>query len=149
MLYLEDTTNAVNMNTVVLAVVASVGTIITTIVTGVVAVYLAKINKKADDTKDAAITAAVKVEEVKTTLVNSDAKTDKKLNEIHSLVNSKFTTLLETNAIALRRVANVSRDADDEAAAVYAETALADHRRELESESEALKVEIVKTPQDD
>jgi H+/gluconate symporter-like permease len=128
-----------NLNTLI----TSFFGLLTAIVTAIVAIYLAKINRKTDETKDAA-----KVEEVKTALVGSDAKTDQKLNEIHSLVNSKFTTLLKTNAIALRRVANVSKDKDDEAAAVYAETALADHEKEMAKDDDSLKVEIVKIPKE-
>lgn len=137
----------INLNTIILAIVAATGTLLTTLVTGIVAVILAKINKTATETKEAATLAASKVEDVKTALVNSDKKTDNKLTEIHTLVNSKFSTLLKTNAIALRRVAS-GRDAnaDDEAAAVYAETALAEHEEELKLVGDSLKVEIVKIP---
>lgn len=132
-----------NWNTLII----SLSTLLTTVVTGIVAVLVAKMNRKTDEAKEVAKETATKVEEVKVDLVNVGAKTDRKLNEIHSLVNSKFTTLITSNAIALRRVADTSGNTADEAAAVYAETALAEHLKELENqESESLKVEIVKIP---
>jgi hypothetical protein len=114
-----------NWNTLII----SLGGLLTTIITGIVAILLAKINRTAIETKEAANKAAVKVEEVKTALKASDAHTDEKLDDIHTLVNSNFGVQLKISAIALRRLAGLTKDADDIAAAATADKALVEHER--------------------
>ena len=121
----------ISQNTIILALVGGVVGILTIFLNGVVAIILAKINAKATVTQVAAVHAAERVEEVKTALIESDAHTNKQLIDIHTLVNSRFSALLKVNAQALRKIADSSRDAEDEAAAVYAETAVSEHESEL------------------
>lgn len=101
----------------------------------------------------AAVNAAKEVREVKTTvaetskaaatkadgvaeqLIKTTAATDATLAnltdtnaKIHTLVNSNMATQLKIAALALRRVADMTRHPDDVAAAVTAERAYADHQ---------------------
>ena len=78
--------------------------------------------------------AAVKVEEVKTTLTRSGFNTKTKLNELqnvadktHDLVNGAMSAQMSITAVALRSLATVTNKADDIKAAELAEKALSDH----------------------
>jgi hypothetical protein len=78
--------------------------------------------------------AAVKVDEVKQDLQSTDAKQDAKLDEItktgdaiHTLVNSAMGQQLKVAAVALRRIADITKHPDDAAAAELAEKGLREH----------------------
>lgn len=85
--------------------------------------------------------AAIKVEEVKQALQVSDAKTEGTLEEIkattqenqatgeatHTLVNANYGAQLKISALALRRIAAITKDPDDVAAAELAEKLLKEH----------------------
>lgn len=88
---------------------------------------LLKVEVRANETAVKVEEAAAKVQEVKTNLETSDAHTNKQLADIHTLVNSNMGVQLKISAIALRKVAGFTKDADDEAAASLAERALAEH----------------------
>lgn len=75
--------------------------------------------------------AAQKVEEVKHTLEDKDILTNAKLEGLakvadatHTLVNSAMCTQLKISAVALRRVADLTKHPDDVAAAELAEKGL-------------------------
>ena len=77
---------------------------------------------------------SVKVAEVKRTLETSNEATDDKLKNLaivahstHLLVNSNLNAQLKISAVALRRLAIISKDADDIAAAELAEKLLHEH----------------------
>lgn len=57
------------------------------------------------------------------------AKIQKQNDSIHTLVNSQYGSALKISAVALRRVADTSKDVSDIAAAVEAERVLAEHIR--------------------
>lgn len=77
----------------------------------------------------AAEKVAVEVKAVKDTLVEKGTKTDATLEKIHVLVNSGMIAQLKISAVALRRVAKLSNDVDDGAAADLAEKLLHEHER--------------------
>jgi len=98
-----------------------------TIFTGVMVYFMSKINKKQED-------AAVKVEQVKSVLETTQLSGTKKMdilvkvaNDTHTLVNSNMGVQLKISAVALRRVANLTKEPDDIAAADLAEKALSSH----------------------
>lgn len=75
-----------------------------------------------------------KVEQVRVTLTKSTTATSEKLDgiakvghETHVLVNSSMLAQLKISAIALRRIAVLTKEADDEAAAALAEKLLKEH----------------------
>lgn len=68
-----------------------------------------------------------KTEEVKKTLESATTSTDSKLGEIHTLVNNNFGVQLKIAAVALRRVAKLTKNKEDIAAARTAEVAYKDH----------------------
>jgi short subunit fatty acids transporter len=70
---------------------------------------------------------AVKVAEVKQTLETKSETTEKKLDEIHVAVNGAMSSQMKISAVALRRVADLSKHADDIAAAELAEKTYQDH----------------------
>lgn len=77
---------------------------------------------------------AVKVEEAKQALEASDSKTEESLEELkktgdstHVLVNSQMSWQLKISAVALRRIADLTKDPEDDAAAELAEKALLEH----------------------
>ena len=72
--------------------------------------------------------AAAEVKEVKVALQETTANTDAKLDNIakvgeavHTLVNSSMSAQLKISAVALRRIAEMTRHPDDLAAAQLAE----------------------------
>lgn len=78
--------------------------------------------------------AAAKVDEVKTALIASDKNTAAVLTNIavtgektHTLVNSNMGVQLTISAVALRRVADLTHEPEDVAAAELAERGLAEH----------------------
>lgn len=95
-------------------------------------IYLQHVQAKA--ALEQARSAAVKVEEVRTALKTSDAKTEDSLEEIkqtgeavHVLVNSSMSAQLKISAVALKRIAVMTKDPDDIAAAELAEKLLKEH----------------------
>lgn len=79
--------------------------------------------------------AAKKVKEVKETLDENTSKQDEKLDGLakvaratHTLVNSNMSNQLKATSVALRRLAEISQNAEDIAAAELAEAAYADHQ---------------------
>jgi hypothetical protein len=78
--------------------------------------------------------AAVKVDEVKTSLAESNANTEVQLSKIeatgektHTLVNSNMGVQLKLNAVSTRRLAELTKNAVDAAAADLAEKTLKEH----------------------
>jgi hypothetical protein len=57
----------------------------------------------------------------------------------HDLVNGAMTVQLKISAVALRRIADITRHPDDEAAAVLAETSFREHEEEQKSVLQASK----------
>ena len=90
------------------------------VIGAVVSVQLAKIT--AQGTR-----AAEKVDEVKTTLETTSEVNTHKLDEIHTLVNGAMSSQMLISTVALRRVADLSKHADDIAAAELAEKTYRDH----------------------
>jgi hypothetical protein len=113
------------------------------LIAGVVTIALAYMQmrtKNAVDSSDAnrqaeSKAALTKTEEVRSTLETSTTAQDKKLGEIHVLVNSNMERQLLVAAVALRRCAEQSRAANDpradadEKAAIDAEQLLSEHRK--------------------
>jgi hypothetical protein len=117
-------------DTVLLAVIGVIGALIN----GVIAIYMIKVKggqERAATAAEAARTTAVdvarRVKTVKETLEASTANTDKKLDVIHTLVNSKLGLALTAVADLKRREANRTRDPDDVHSAELAELALSEH----------------------
>lgn len=78
--------------------------------------------------------AAEQREQVKTTLAVNEAKSDRKLAKIeatgektHTLVNSNMGAQLKLNAVATRRLADLTKDQDDINAANLAAKMLKEH----------------------
>lgn len=69
------------------------GTLITAIITGLFGIYIA--NRNANRANDNAVQAREATNVVAQQLVATDAKTSKKLDTIHSLVNSRLTAALQ------------------------------------------------------
>ncbi len=79
--------------------------------------------------------AAVKAEEVKTALAQTDSTVARSLaaivttgNDTHMLVNSQYGEALQSSALAYRALANLTKDPETEKAALDAEEKLAKHR---------------------
>jgi len=93
------------------------------------------------DVADKAVVAVGKVEEVKQTLNETTKVSDRKMNElsrvaiesqktgeaIHVLVNSSMSAQLKISMIALRRIAEMTSNQDDKAAASLAEKLFHEH----------------------
>lgn len=115
--------------------------LITTIFTGIMAFMTVKLNIKAsaaatavDGVRIKAEEAASMVNDVKVKLASSTDNVNGKLEEIskvgkavHALVNSAMTAQLKINAIALRRLAFVTNNPEDAAAADVADNLLKEH----------------------
>ena len=84
--------------------------------------------------KSQAADAAVMVQEVKTNLADTNFIANEKLNNIHTLVNSSMGLQLKMTAAALRRLALLTKDPEDEKAAQMA--------IELSKEHEAKQAEV-------
>jgi Xaa-Pro aminopeptidase len=117
----------INWNTIVLAIIGGVNSILLAIIGSVGGYFIARASKAADK-------AAVQAEEVKETLADSLTKTTDTLRQIkttgeitHQLVNGSLTAQMKLTAVALRRVADVTKDPDDVTAADLAEKAMAEH----------------------
>jgi ABC-type transport system involved in cytochrome bd biosynthesis fused ATPase/permease subunit len=94
----------------------------------------AAIAREVKDAAEKAATAAVKVEEVKQRLETTTATNAGMLAQIakvgeatHTLVNSNMGTQLKISAVALRRVAELTKHPDDLAAADLADKGLHEH----------------------
>jgi len=128
-------------------IVTVVVTFLGTCFTAVMAFLVVRLNKlteqaavaskaaagKVEEVGRKAEVAAGKVEEVKKTLVAETARQSEKLDGIaevgravHTLVNSSMSNQLKVSMIALRRVAHMTRDPEDMAAAELAEQAYHD-----------------------
>jgi hypothetical protein len=81
---LEQPLSDINWNTIILGIVAALGTLLTTIATGIVAIFLAKINKSTGDTKTAAVDTQIIAKE--TAVV---------VEKIHVAVNSERTAMID------------------------------------------------------
>jgi hypothetical protein len=98
-------------------------------------------------------TTATKVEEVKMKLETTDSDTKEKLDVIkvvadktHDLVNGAMSAQLKISAVALRRVADLSKHESDTTAADLAERALSEHelkQQMVAAYNQAAKVEDV------
>lgn len=120
----------INWNTIILAVLSLLGTA----VSGVIAVFVAKANANAKTAAIAADDAALKVDEVKEDLrentvasAQSMADLKKVTKDVHTLVNANMGAQLKISALALRRVADLTKHQDDVAAAELAEQLLTAH----------------------
>ncbi len=89
---------------------------------------------KVEEVKKNTQKAAVKVEEVKETLQTTSMATSNKLEaiakmgeSIHTLVNSNMLAQLKISMVALSRVADVTNDPKDRAAAELAEKLYREH----------------------
>ncbi len=87
--------------------------VVTSIVGGIVTVLLAKINKQG-------VKAAENAAEVKQTLRDTTTNTDKKLDKIETLVNSKLGTVLRSLAILSAQKAEQTGSEADRLEAVKA-----------------------------
>lgn len=104
---------------------------------------------KLETVAEKAAVAAEKVEEVKTTLVKSDEKTDRKLEAIaetgestHRLVNSAMTLQLRLNKLTTQRLATLTQDPLDVEAAKLATQQLDEHEKKnalVDEKNEAAK----------
>jgi len=90
--------------------------------------------KKLDTQTKLAESSAVATEEVKQTLATNTAATTDKLqtltvqgDAIHTLVNSNMGAQLKVAAVALRRIATMTKDPGDVGIALEAERLFADH----------------------
>jgi uncharacterized protein (TIGR02588 family) len=112
------------MNSVPLSDTVQIVNALCNLVVAIVVPYLAYLtlrqNQKAKE-------VAVKVAEVKTTLETTSEVNTHKLDEIHTLVNGAMASQMKISAVALRRVADLSKHADDIAAAELAEKTYRDH----------------------
>jgi len=79
------------------------------------------------DRKAESVAAISATEEVKNTLQESTKAADKKLGEIHTLVNSNMERQLRLTSVALRRIAQLTKKPEDKKAAELAEELLRDH----------------------
>lgn len=139
-----------NSDVLLLGLAATGATVLSTLITGVVAVLIAKLNRKADlaAAQTAAVAvqatrAAVKVEEVRTNLKNSDNKIEamaRVVDDTHTLVNSNMEKQLLIASLALRRVADLTGHPDDKAAATLAETSLHEHRKKQRLVDQGIKI---------
>ena len=90
-----------------------------------------KVAKKAEEVKTALEEGAIErqhnAEEVKKALQATNKTQDQKLSSIHTLVNSNMGAQLKISAIALRRVADLTKHPNDVAAADVAEKLLDEH----------------------
>ncbi len=119
-----------------LSIVGGVVTIVTTVFGGVMTFLLAKIQRqgaaaaiKVEEVVKKTEEAAVKTEEVKEALLISTEAANKQLTSIHTLVNANMGAQLTISAVALRRVADLTKHPDDVMAAETAEGLLAEHMR--------------------
>lgn len=103
-----------------LAIIAGVLTLCTTSVGAFQVIKLAELQKLGQQ-------AAVKTEEVKQALVVSTESANQQLTSIHTLVNANMGAQLKISAIALRRIADLTRLPGDISAAIIAEKLLYEH----------------------
>lgn len=104
-----------------------------TIIAGIVAIFLGYMQYS---TKVSVVQSAEKVEIVKTTLDEAKEEIVEKVDEIvvttdkvHGLVNSNMAIQLKISAVALRRLADLTKNPTDIQAAELAEASLEEHMR--------------------
>lgn len=112
---------------VILGLISSIAGIVTAVISGMLAYYLARLKHDSEQ-------AALAVKEVAATLKVTTKETDDKLediqktgNAVHVLVNSAMSSQLRVSAVALRRIADLTKHPDDAAAADLAENAHREH----------------------
>lgn len=123
-------------NFLILGLATTLASVITAAIGGIVAVLVARLNTKATN-------AATQVEKVAVKLSASDGKIDamaRVVDDTHTLVNSNMEKALLVSSIALRRVANLTKDPADEAAAEVAESALIEHRKKQKMVDTGMKI---------
>lgn len=103
-----------------LAIVAGILTLCTTTIGMFQVIKLAQIQAQGQ-------VAAVKTEEVKQALATSTESANQQLTSIHTLVNANMGAQLKISAIALRRIADLTRNPGDISAAIVAEKLLYEH----------------------
>lgn len=116
-------------------IVTAILAFLSTCFTGVMAYLLARMNTKQGMVATKVEDAAVKVEEVKTTLAISNQVTKEELHEIkevgiatHTLVNNNMGIQLKINVVALRRIASLcDATLEDKEAAEMAEKLYSEH----------------------
>jgi hypothetical protein len=108
-------------------VISLVGTIFTGIMAYLMARLKSEQSKRSEEVAAKVDVAAHRVAEVKKTLSATTSNTEQKLDAIHNLVNGAMMAQKQITAVALRRVADVTKHPDDDAAAVIAETAYQEH----------------------
>jgi hypothetical protein len=115
---------------------------LTTVFTGVMGYYLLKLKGGQDKAAVEQGKTAGEVATVKTTLADTTAAQDRKLDDIaavghdtartaeavHTLVNSNMGTALHVNKVVTRRLADLTQDRTDEIAANLAEKMYAEHQ---------------------
>lgn len=129
-----------------------------TLIMTIVVAWMGQRNKKAVETASAVATtaaesASAEAVKVSQSLKMNTAATDVKLADLKVVtsdvlihVNSGMEKVLRVAAVALRRVADMSRDPKDAAAAVVAEQQLADHMKaQVKIDKAADKRETVAT----
>jgi hypothetical protein len=94
-----------------------------------------------------AVDAADKVETVRTQLLDTQSATHRQLQNIqrtsddtHVLVNNNMAIQLKISAMALRRVADLTKEEGDQAAAQEAEKSLTEHLGKQAHVDEAIKL---------
>jgi hypothetical protein len=98
------------------------------LIAGVVAVVLAYMQMKTRQTvQSTADRAATKAEEARTTLDNTNQRTDKKLDSIHTLVNSAMARQMQITCTALKRLADMTGKIEDADAAAEAQRIYDEH----------------------
>lgn len=133
------------------AVIALLGTIFTGVLTYLMAKLRMEQESRDKVTDKKLETAAVKVEEVKTTLESNNDDTSKKLNDLatvakatHTLVNSNMAIQLELNMKVTRELANLkdtqtARDMADAAEKLYHEHTVKQHEVDEQIGAESTK----------
>ena len=88
--------------------------------------------------------AAKAVQQVKVALRNTNESIGGQLEQIHTLVNTPMGVALRTGAVALRRIATMSGEAGDAAAADAAEASYADHIRRQNVVDRTVEVKLAR-----
>ena len=104
-----------------LALVAAISTIMTTAISGVIAYYLAKLKAEADR-------VAVELRATTSSTTARLQSLSKTTGDTHTLVNSNMGVQLHLNAAVSRRLASLTGDPDDAAAAILAEQLYHEHQ---------------------
>jgi hypothetical protein len=106
---------------VIISLIGSLIALLGTMFSGYMAFKMAQLNASQKE-------AAVEVVKVKETLAASTVAADEKMNSLakvadatHTLVNSSMSAQLKISAVALRRIAELTKNPEDDAAAKLAE----------------------------